>query len=153
MINFDELKSKYENDKFVIDISGEIVHVVTHSNIMKKYLKNKYNVDIKSSWFYFSSNPFEKYEKSNNWSFIDIRRTNPNEITKGNIIEQLKFKIGVPAKHENRKYDIESCDIKGENICQQQQGGKKTKKKRKIKKTHKKKNAHKKRKTQNKRKN
>lgn len=154
---FNDLKLNYENhNNLVINNNQEqIVHVVTHSHIMKKYLKDEYKVDIKSSWIPFSSK-FKKYEKANNWSFTDMIRTNPNEITKDNIIEKLKFKIGVPETHDSTiKYNDneKTCGQEKIEIKCPSSGGKKTKKKRKPKRTHKKKNAHKKRKTHNKRKN
>lgn len=146
MENFENMKSEYENNNnnLVINKNKEqVVHVVTHSNIMKKHLKNKYDVDIKGSLAYI------KYDKGNNWSFTDINTREPME-TSGS----LNLKIGVPETHDStRTYedDEKTCGVKGENLCPQ--GGKKTKKKRKNKRTHKKKNAHKKRKTHNKRKN
>lgn len=65
-----------------------LVHVVTHSRIMKSYLKTTFAIDIANETKY------TKINKSNCWSF----RTCENRfISKSyNILESLKLKAGVP---------------------------------------------------------
>lgn len=141
MDKFEELKSNYNKNLVINKNEEQVVHIVTHSNIMKKHLKKKYNVDIKGKSAYI------KYDKGNNWSFTDTREQMEEA-------GSLNLKIGVPETHDRTSITMmkkNTCGVKGENLCPQ--GGKRTKKKRKNKRTHKKKNAHKKRKTQNKRKN
>ena len=163
MENFEIMKSKYpNNDNLVINKNEEqIVHVVTHSNIMRKHLLETYGVNINYKQDENSVNysKYEKYNEANNWSFTD-KREKISEVTEDNVIGKLDFKIGVPGEHgdeiNNKDYGFQTCGVPNKSLCtfwSTPKGGKKTKKKRKNKRTHKKKNAHKKRKTHNKRKN
>jgi hypothetical protein len=168
MEQFHTFKDKYGN-KIIINTEGvNKVFVVTHSNVMKKYIKDHYGIDIKDK-------KWENYKwlyKTNNWSFSDtlmqdnqIKKQNSELVNEaktdiGSLIKLIRYKIGVPGKFEDKgtlintklKDEKTTCGVSDESLCTPK-GGKKTKKKRKIKKTHKKKNAHKNRKTHNKRKN
>ena len=170
MENFNKLKSKYNNndnndnnEKIVINKYGKrVVHIVAHSNIMRKHLLEIHDINInyKEDKNRENYNKYEKYSEANNWSFTD-QGEKIIGVTEENVIEKLDFKIGVPGKHDDainkKNYGFQTCGVPSKSLCNfftgKPLGGKKTKKKRKNKRTNKKKNAHKKRKTHNKRKN
>ena len=165
MEQFHTFKNKYEKN-IIKDTEGvNKVFVVTHSTVMKKYIKDHYGIDIKDK-------TWEKYKwlnETNNWSFSDTLMQNNNQITKkkddlvnaaksdiGSLIELIRYKIGVPGKFEGKvittqlEHGKTTCGVSDESVCSQR-GGKKPKEK-ENQENHKKKNAHKKRKTHNKRK-
>jgi hypothetical protein len=99
-----------------------IIHVITHSNVMKNYIKSKIS----------DSSKYNSFFKSNVWSFITS--LNKTSISANEIKPGISQKIPDAKILENvfrNKYNSSLCGVKG-SVKKLQSGGRKTRRKNSV---------------------